>query len=73
MGRKSTRSVLVAAFARTAALAVGPTSSATAGRRAQASKPKAKPKAISCMALIKPSLLVHDVAVDTGTAPGCAV
>jgi hypothetical protein len=65
MKRTSTTSVLVAALALMAALAAGLTSSATAGTLAHASKPKA----ISCRALIAPSLLIHDVAVDTGNAP----
>jgi hypothetical protein len=52
-----------------AALAVSLTSGAMAGTLAHASKHKAKPKAISCKALIAPSLLIQDVAADTGIAP----
>ena len=66
---RTTTAVLVAALAITAALAAGLTSGATAGTPAHASTHKAKPKAISCKALIAPSLLTHDVTVDTGIAP----
>ena len=66
---RTTTAVLVAALALTAALAAGTGSGATAGTLAQTSKAKAKPKAISCKALIAPSLLTHDVTVDTGIAP----
>jgi hypothetical protein len=52
-----------------AALAAGLTSGATAGTLARPSKHNAKPKAISCKALIAPSLLIQDVTVDTGIAP----
>lgn len=69
MKRTSTTAVLVAALALTAALAAGLTSGATAGTPAHASTHKTKPKAISCKALIAPSLLTHDVTVDTGIAP----
>ncbi len=68
----SMASVLMAALALVAALAIGLTSSAAAGTLAHASKhkhKKAKPKARSCKALISGSSLIHDVAVDTGTAP----
>jgi hypothetical protein len=68
MGRTSTTSML-AALAVMAAVATGLPANATAGTLAHASKHTAKPKAISCKALIAPSLLIHDVAVDTGTAP----
>jgi hypothetical protein len=69
MKRTRSRSVLVAALALMAVLAAGLTSGATAGTLAHASKHKAKPKAISCKALIAPSLLIQDVTVDTGIAP----
>jgi hypothetical protein len=66
--KRSTTSVLMAALA-LVALAVGLTSSAPAGTLAHTSKHKPKPKAIHCKALIAPSLLIHDIAADTGTAP----
>lgn len=73
MKRTSMTLVLVAALALIAALAAGLTAGATAGTLAHATKHKAKhkakPKAISCKALIQGSLLIHDVTVDTGTAP----
>jgi hypothetical protein len=69
MKRASRTAGLVAAVALMAALAAGLTSSATAGTLAHASKSTAKPKAISCRALLASSLLIHDVTVDTGTAP----
>ena len=69
MKRTSTMSVLVAALALMAALAVGLASGATAGTLAHASKHTVKPKAISCRALIAPSLLIHYVTADTGIAP----
>jgi hypothetical protein len=69
MKRTSTISVRVAALGLMVALAAGLTSSATAGTLAHARKHKAKPKAISCKALIAPSLLTHEVTVDTGIAP----
>ena len=69
MKRTSTISVQVVALALMAALAAGLSSSATAGTLAHASKAKAKPKAISCKALISTGLLIHDVTVDTGIAP----
>ena len=69
MNRMRMTPVSVAALALAAALAAGLTSGATAGTLAHASKPKAQPKAISCKALIAPSLLIQDVTVDTGIAP----
>jgi hypothetical protein len=69
MKRTSSTSALLATLALMAALAVGLTSSATAGTAAHAGKHTTKPKAISCKSLIAPSLLIHDVAVDTGIAP----
>ena len=58
---KTSQTVLVAALALMAVLAAGPL--------AHASKHKAKPKAISCRALIAGSLLTNDIAKDTGIAP----
>jgi hypothetical protein len=69
MGRTGRRSIVGAAVALMAALAAGLSAGASAGTLAHASKHKAKPKAISCKALIAPSLLTHEVAVDTGIAP----
>ncbi|MFL5829975.1 MAG: hypothetical protein ACJ76X_08685 [Solirubrobacteraceae bacterium] len=69
MKRTSTISVRVAALGLMVALAAGLTSSATAGTLAHTSKAKPKLKAISCKALIAPSLLTHEVTVDTGIAP----
>jgi hypothetical protein len=69
MKRRGMTSALVAALVLMAALAVGLTSGAAAGTLVHASKHKAKPKAISCRALIAPSLLTQDITVDTGIAP----